>query len=107
AALLEMLREACGTNPAMRGIEALITGAEDASGQRPNIDLMLAALCHVHALPAAPALVMFAAGRLAGWLAHALEQQATGRLIRPRARYVGDQPAPDAPSGPVGPAAID
>ena len=27
--------------------------------------------------------------RLTGWLAHALEQQARGGLIRPRARYVG------------------
>jgi citrate synthase len=35
---------------------------------------------------------MFAAGRLAGWLAHALEQQAEGKLIRPRARYTGVEP---------------
>ena len=28
-------------------------------------------------------------GRTVGWLAHALEQQDSGRLIRPRARYIG------------------
>jgi len=106
AALLEMLREARGRSPAMRGLEQVIAAAGEASGQRPNIDLLLAALCHVHGLPAAPALVMFAAGRLAGWLAHALEQQASGRLIRPRARYVGAEPAAAGPD-PAGPAAVD
>jgi citrate synthase len=48
------------------------------SGQRPNIDFLLAAICHVYGLPATPALVLFASGRLTGWLAHALEQQALG-----------------------------
>lgn len=90
----------------MRGLEQVIAAAGEASGQRPNIDLLLAALCHVHGLPAAPALVMFAAGRLAGWLAHALEQQASGRLIRPRARYVGAEPAAAGPEA-AGPAAVD
>ncbi|ESW63156.1 hypothetical protein X771_31015 [Mesorhizobium sp. LSJC277A00] len=36
---------------------------------------------------------VFAAGRVAGWIAHAREQQTTGRLIRPQSRYVG--PVPD------------
>jgi citrate synthase len=31
----------------------------------------------------------FAAGRAAGWIAHAQEQLATGRLIRPASEYVG------------------
>lgn len=105
--LLDMLREARGRSPAMRGLEQVIAAAEEASGQRPNIDLLLAALCHAHGLPAAPALVMFAAGRLAGWLAHALEQQASGMLIRPRARYVGDQPAASGNAEDQGGAAID
>jgi citrate synthase len=35
----------------------------------------------------------FAAARLVGWIAHALEQQAGGRLIRPQSDYVGPIPA--------------
>ena len=76
----------------MAALETLIAATEEISGLRPNIDFMLAAICHLNRLPATPALVMFAAGRLAGWLAHALEQQAQGRLIRPRARYTGITP---------------
>jgi citrate synthase len=91
AELLSMLR-AARPGDAMDRIDAIVDGAFDASGQRPNIDLLLAALCHVHGLPAPHALVMFAAGRLAGWLAHALEQQQLRQLIRPRARYVGTPP---------------
>ena len=66
----------------------------DASKSLPReaFDGMLAAICYVHGLPAAPALCMFAAGRLAGWLAHALEQQELGMLIRPRAHYTGVAP---------------
>lgn len=92
AELLARLRTRHAGEPAMTELDAIIHATEEASGQRPNIDLMLAAICHVHTLPATPALVMFAAGRLAGWLAHALEQQAMGKLIRPRARYAGVEP---------------
>ncbi len=36
---------------------------------------------------------LFAAGRTAGWVAHAIEQARTGRIIRPQSRYVGAWPA--------------
>ena len=90
--ILARLRTSYSGTPAMQSLESIMAAAEDISGQRPNIDLMLAAICHANDLPATPALVMFAAGRLAGWLAHALEQQAQGRLIRPRASYTGIAP---------------
>jgi citrate synthase len=35
---------------------------------------------------------LFAAGRVAGWTAHVFEQTATGRIMRPRSRYVGPTP---------------
>lgn len=35
---------------------------------------------------------VFAAGRVGGWIAHAKEQAANGRLIRPKSRYVGPVP---------------
>ncbi|WP_395680107.1 citrate synthase [Inquilinus sp.] len=35
----------------------------------------------------------FAVGRVAGWAAHILEQEQTGRLLRPDSRYVGPAPS--------------
>ncbi|HEX7803528.1 MAG TPA: citrate synthase family protein [Pseudoxanthomonas sp.] len=95
AEILSRLRATQTGTPMMLRLEEIIAVTEEISGQRPNIDFLLASICQAHALPATPALVMFAAGRLAGWLAHALEQQALGRLIRPRASYTGVSPAPD------------
>jgi len=92
AEVLRQLRERCGDSPRMRHVEAVLAATEEVSGQRPNIDGMLGAICYVYELPGAHALVMFATARLTGWLAHALEQQALGTLIRPRARYTGLAP---------------
>jgi citrate synthase len=68
---------------------AIIDATSDAA---PNVDAGLAAL--TAALGVAPAIGtgLFAVARAAGWLAHALEQRATGHLLRPRARYTGPPP---------------
>ena len=89
AELFALLQREQASSPAWRQLAALIAHAEDLSGLRPSLDLALAAICHLYALPASAALVLFASARLAGWIAHALEQQEQGRLIRPRARYAG------------------
>lgn len=70
----------------------LIQSADELLQIRPNIDFALVALCHYLRLPAGSALALFALGRTAGWIAHALEQIATGKLIRPRASYTGILP---------------
>jgi citrate synthase len=60
-----------------------------AGGPPPNLDYGLLVMQRALGLPEDAPFTIFAAGRTVGWLAHALEQQATGGLLRPRARYVG------------------
>ena len=62
---------------------------EAALGLHPTVDLALAALAAALAAPAHSPLAIFALGRTAGWIAHAIEQYALDAIIRPRARYVG------------------
>ena len=73
--------------------EDIIAAVQAATGVAPNIDFALCVLTRTAALPAEAPFGLFAAGRCAGWIAHALEQDRTGDLIRPRARYVGPEPA--------------
>ena len=75
-----------------RYVAEVARGASALTGERPNLDFGLAAVCRVAGLPAGAALTLFAIGRTAGWIGHALEQYATGQLIRPRAKYVGLPP---------------
>ncbi len=62
------------------------------SGHRENVDMALVLLERHLGLPTEAAIALFAIGRSAGWVAHALEQNRTGHLIRPRAHYVGRRP---------------
>lgn len=64
--------------------------------EEPTIDFALAALARVLRLPPGSPLTIFAIGRTIGWIGHAIEQYATGQLIRPRAKYVGVVPTAPA-----------
>ena len=64
----------------------------EATGEFVNIDYALAVLAHSLRLAAGSELTLFAMARAVGWIAHASEQLQHGRLIRPRARYVGPAP---------------
>ena len=75
-------------------IVALCASVASENGDHPNVDFAIAALACAHGLPDDAAFAVFAIGRAIGWLGHAMEQIATGALIRPRARYIGPTPEP-------------
>ena len=64
----------------------------EATGEFVNIDYALAVLAHSLRLAPGSELTLFAMARAVGWIAHASEQLQHGKLIRPRARYVGPAP---------------
>jgi citrate synthase len=73
--------------------KGVMRAAGDLLHDRPNLDFGLMALARSHKLPGDAPILLFALGRIVGWIAHAIEQYASGELIRPRANYTG--PAPE------------
>ena len=57
-----------------------------------NVEFYTALLLEGLGFPPDAFTCVFAMGRVAGWIAHAREQRATGRLIRPQSVYVGPSP---------------
>jgi citrate synthase len=80
------LIEAC---PPSEDLAALLNAVESGTGERANIDFALVAMAEALGLPRDAPFLLFAVARAAGWIAHAVEEGSGGRLIRPRARYVG------------------
>ena len=68
--------------PEWHGLAAQVL---EATGDHPTIDFGLALLERELRLPDGAGMGVFAAGRMAGWIAHVFEQRQTGQLIRPRA----------------------
>lgn len=58
-----------------------------------NVEFYTALVLEAVGLPREAFTAVFAVGRAAGWCAHILEQEQTGRIIRPQSRYVGPMPA--------------
>jgi citrate synthase len=95
AALLDLLRASYARSAELTFVLGVARAASDAGHGHPNLDFALASASRVLCLPAGAPLVLFAIGRTIGWIGHAIEQYASGQLIRPRARYTGVQPAVD------------
>jgi citrate synthase len=89
AALLDVLGDAYPRSPELAFVLDTTAAAAALIREQPTIDFALAALARVLRLPAGSPLVLFALGRTIGWIGHAIEQYATGQVLRPRARYVG------------------
>jgi citrate synthase len=79
---------------------ALLEAAETRGLPAPNVDFALAALVKAHGLRAGSSATIFTVARIAGIVAHALEEYEHRLRFRPRASYVG--PTPPAPSAPAG-----
>lgn len=100
----EVLAEATRTLGDPRGRLALVRATEEAAAAalslkkpgRPmaaNVELFTAVILEALGIGRELFSPIFAISRGAGWLAHIGEQRATGRLIRPRARYIGPEVA--------------
>jgi citrate synthase len=96
------MRERYARSAELRFVMEFADAASAAVREELNLDFALAAVSRVLRLPPGSALTLFAMGRTIGWIGHAIEQYATGQLIRPRARYAGvpvEGAASGAPAG--------
>ncbi|RFU43339.1 hypothetical protein DZF91_01715 [Actinomadura logoneensis] len=87
--LLGLIREAAPGHPRLAVADAVLAEAERRRLPAPNIDFALALLGGVAGLVPGAGEAVFAVARVAGWLAHALEEYRGGSPLRPRAVYVG------------------
>jgi citrate synthase len=92
AQLLMRLAQRSGNEAAWLPFRNLSRAGSALLGDLPNLDFGLAAITRAYRLPNEAPLLLFALGRTIGWIAHGLEEYASGRLIRPRARYTGPAP---------------
>ena len=72
-----------------QGVAAAIGRVKPGRTLPPNVEIMAALLLDAVGFPREGFTPVFAACRIAGWMAHAMEQQKTGRMIRPTSAYVG------------------
>jgi citrate synthase len=87
--MLESARELAGDGPRLASVLAVLAAMRRARREPPNLDFGLVAVVRALGLKRGSASALFALGRTAGWIAHALEQREAGYMIRPRAEYVG------------------
>jgi citrate synthase len=92
AVLLMRLAESTGHEAAGRAMRNLRKAGTELLHDLPNLDFGLAAITRAFRLPDQAPVLLFALGRTIGWIAHAIEEYASGHLIRPRARYTGPMP---------------
>ncbi len=82
-----------------REIDAVLAEARPDRVLRANVEWYAAVVMERCGIPRELFTSTFAASRVIGWCAHALEQASAGVLVRPSSRYVGPKPpvpVPDA-----------
>lgn len=86
APVLEAARSLAPQSRVVRTVGALVDAMARAGRPAANVDTALVALGGALGVPPGALPAIFGVGRLAGWVAHVLEQY-EGGLLRPRARY--------------------
>jgi citrate synthase len=88
--LLDLLRRAGGRTRAMDIVDDVLAAVNERIEQHANVDFALGALGLVTQMPLDGGEVIMSVARIAGWLAHAIEEYAETPLrFRPRASYIG------------------
>jgi citrate synthase len=93
--LLNLTRKLFSKSAAVSFATAATESAARLLGEQPTVDFGLVIAARALGLPADGAINLFAIGRTVGWIGHAIEQYRRDRIIRPRARYIGDPPRGD------------
>jgi citrate synthase len=87
----EELGEAAGDTKWYEMSAAIEEFVAEEKGLAPNVDFYSASTYYQMGIPIDLYTPIFAMSRAGGWIAHVIEQYENGRLIRPRARYVGPE----------------
>jgi citrate synthase len=90
--MAKALAEATGRQRLFEVAERVYDAMRARTALPVNVDFFSAVVYDALGVPPDLCTSIFAAGRIAGWCAHALEQYADNRLIRPRAEYTGRPP---------------
>jgi citrate synthase len=93
----EELGEAAGDRKWFEMSSTIEQYMAEEKGLAPNVDFYSASTYYQMGIPIDVYTPIFAISRVSGWVAHVLEQYDDNRLIRPRARYVGEQDAEFVP----------
>ena len=92
ALLLNLVRAAAPRDGRLAVAEAVRAEVAARGLPGPNIDFALAVLTRVAGMPDGAGEAIFAVGRTAGWIAHAIEEYTRATPLRPRAVYTGPGP---------------
>jgi citrate synthase len=92
--MAKAMAEATGRTRLFEVAERVYATTTARIGLPANVDFFSAVVYDALGIPPDFCTSIFAVGRIAGWCAHALEQSADNRLIRPRAEYTGSPPRP-------------
>ena len=90
--MAKSMAEATGKGRLFEVAERVYDTMRARTGLPVNVDFFSAVVYDALDIPPDFCTSIFAAGRVAGWTAHIMEQYADNRLIRPRADYIGRAP---------------